>query len=53
MNMKNRIVIPILLSSVVLMLSAFVVMTQGTDTVNRDNIKQTHTTELVVAEGVA
>lgn len=50
MNMKNRIVIPILLSSVVLMLSAFYVMTQGTDTVER--IKQTLTTEMVMSEGV-
>ena len=53
MNIKNRIVIPILLSSVALMLSAFFVMTQGTDTVDVDNIKQTHTTEIVVSKGVA
>jgi len=38
--MKKNIVIPIVVSSVALMLSAIVVMTQGTHTV--DNIQQTH-----------
>lgn len=40
MNMKRKIVIPIVVSSVALMFSAIVVMTQGTHTV--ENIKQTH-----------
>jgi hypothetical protein len=50
MNTNKRIVTPILLSSVALMLSAFFVMTQGTDTA--DNIKQTHTIEIVESGGV-
>ncbi len=38
--MKRKIVIPIVVSSVALMLSAIVVMTQGTHAV--ENIQQTH-----------
>jgi len=40
MNMKRKIVIPIVVSSVALMLSAIVVMTQGRHTV--ESIQQTH-----------
>ena len=50
MNIKTRIMIPILMSSVALILSAFIVMTQATDTV--DNINQTHTTETYESGGV-
>jgi len=38
--MKRKIVIPIVVSSVALMLSAIVVVTQGTHAV--ENIQQTH-----------
>ena len=38
--MKRRVVIPIVISSVVLMLSAFVILTNGMHAV--ENIEQTH-----------
>ncbi len=43
--MKKQIVIPIVASSVALMLSAIIVMTQGTHAV--ENIQQTHTTDAI------
>jgi flagellar basal body-associated protein FliL len=51
MNMKRKIVIPIVVSSVVLMLSAIVVVTQGTHAA--ENILQTHAADEIVETGGA